>query len=465
MDELGYEWYTGFRTPRAVCEVDKEEPITYKHETEQAHVEQKKDKSCEERPKSPILFSGINVEISHEDQIGIIEEVNQAIEKWIPICMTSSRPVSPCNVDGVPKYDPDDCEVSTIKLQKTHHVTLFYYSLRDPKEELKDPITQKVLEQMGALEPGFKTLWNAVTPYEFAVALLYRHFYQLKMPFEDMGPKRVLERHVHASIDHKSNTVPKLTEDSTSTVPITLKHVIFVPGVLMCATAHLGRKLVPIPSPDGKYGPYCDYPRKNTANMDLLVKLCRDGAGLMLEENHCTHVTLGVTKDYTAVFSNNVCQGVKNYLAFLDAHKNGRQKLWYILKVDEDDGAREMKPRELLEMLEIYSSGPSKFKHGKRAFVELAPYLLRDDDVALEEAAKRVTFNDAEAPTSKHCDKYAELYRRTRCFVAGEGNWIYIRNLPINKDIGPNECEGNNMFADAYISRLDKSITGDLRFF
>ncbi|ORM41436.1 uncharacterized protein BXIN_2513 [Babesia sp. Xinjiang] len=452
MDDLGYEWYTGFRTPRAVGESIEETKEVSPKVAEQAEVENDDAPvACNARPKAPIEFTGIAVEISHCDQMDIISQVNSAIEKWIPICMNhlySAHPESPCNVTAVDKYQTEECEVSTIKLQSNHHVTLFYYSSQDHKEELSDPVVQTALKEMASLKPELKTLWDAMTPYEFAVAMLYRHFYHIKMPFEHRKP------HEHT----------KLKEY----VPMNLKHVIFVPGVLMCVTAHLERELVPLPSPDGKLGPYDQYPRSKMANMQLLLNLCKENDGVMLEENHCTHVTLGVTKEYKPVASNNICQGVKSYLEFLTLYKDEKpeDKLWNIVKINQDKTISKMKPSELLEILHIYASKPTQFKHAKRSFVEITPYINdADDEAALEEAAKRATFEIALPPDTKHSEQMIRRYKRTRCCVADGGKWIYIRHLPIDKELNGSYQEETAWFVDAYISKLDRPVTGEMRFF
>eukprot|EP00371_Babesia_bovis_P001122 XP_001609769.1 hypothetical protein [Babesia bovis T2Bo] len=487
MDDLGYEWYTGFRTPRAVADctenattadnqhdsstgVDTEQEVgttpecNKDYQEEQSSVEGRVgeilklqgESSChgnrhddhisnENKPKSIIQFTGIDLEIKHEKQINIIEQVNQSIERWIPICITNasnSRPVSPASGCDTQMHNIVEREVSTIKLQTSHHVTLMFYSVKDRAQELQDVVTQEVLQQIGPMESDMQKLWESLTPYEFTVAMLYKRLYGIKYPFDK---------------DHIGSTEDRCNDKVT----VTMKHVIFVPGVLMCATAHLGRELVSIPTPDGTFGPYPDYPLGNCANMDSIIDQCTKG--VMLEENHCTHVTLGVTKDYTAVFSNNVCQGVRLYLEYIRKYQkcSRKDKLWYIIKLMHDETAKQMEPRELLKILEIYTSTPSTLKHAKRQLMQLLPSLC-NDEMPIEDEAKEIRYHTALPPIQKHPDELIELYKHTITFVSEDNKWIYIRHLPINKSL---DATKDYIYVDAYVNSLDTTVTGSVRFF
>ncbi|GBE61695.1 hypothetical protein, conserved [Babesia ovata] len=456
MDELGYEWYTGFKTPRAVGQTVKEALELFRQETDRAQNQPELTSTAHKKPAmSAIEFSGIAVEVSHEDQMDIIDLANKGIEKWLPLCVNhaaKSQPNSPCNGGESEKHEPDECEVSTIKLQSSHHVTLFYYSTRDAKPEMEDPRTEAVFQEMHDLSPYLRELRCALTPYEFSVALLYRHFYGLTMPGEESQPQ---------SGNHSSR-------EFSQYVPITLKHVVFVPGVLMCATAQLHRELVALPSPDGTFGPYCSYPHGKVTTMEDLTTRCWDEGAVMLEENHCTHVTLGVTKQYKPVVSNNICDGIRRYLDFLKKYEdaNEDEKLWRIKRVNEDDSVDEVRPEELLKILEVYGSRPSEFKHAKREFVQLAPHAARRDEMGLEHAAGEAVFDLALPPKDECAEKQIERYKRTVCFIADGGKWIYIRNLPIRRNLqGPDDETQGAWLVDSYISTLDKPVMGEIRFY
>ncbi|GIX64604.1 methylase, putative [Babesia caballi] len=457
MEGFGYEWYTGHRMPRAVGETVGEALEKYQLEIE-AELEEIAGGSTgtNVRPKSAIQFTGIAVEISHEDQMNIVNEVNRGIEKWSPIC--AAHLAVTCNViegseQPMKYYEKETCEVSTIRLQSSHHVTLFHYGSNDPEEELSDPVVHNALQRIDFGDVQMKTLWKALTPYEFSIAILYRLFYGIRLPFEER-PRQCEE---------------KEARELGKYVAVTLQHVVFVPGVLICATALLDRDLVAVPWPDGTLGPYPHQPRGAASNMTRLHKLCSDGGAIMVEENHCTHVSLGVTKEYKPVVSNNICQAIRGYLDFLEQHKEACQheELWNINKVHEDKNVRPMQPEELLGILGVSGSRCSEFKHAKGNFVEIVPHVLDGcDEAALTRAASASTFDKALPQAKGEPEKQIQRYKDTVCFVADDTRWICILNLPVNRSPrGANGADDSDWFVDAYINALHKKVTGEMKFF
>ncbi|KAK1938738.1 hypothetical protein X943_003973 [Babesia divergens] len=452
MDDLGYEWYTGFRTPQAVGETIQEALNVYMDEIN-AVINDDSARGHMSHAKSPIEFTGINVEISHQDQLDMLERTNKAIDKWLPLCAPHIGR-SDCGTSASSKLDKHgdahECDVSTIRLQTAHHVTLFYYAMHDATQQLDDPRVEQAYELMQELCPEFQMLRDTLTPYEFAIAMLYRYFYKIQLPFER----------------RERNDAAGVTERTSQQVPVALKHLVFVPGVVMCATALLGRNVVSVPSPDGIFGPYDNYTRGSNATMEMLLNECQELNGVMVEENHCTHVTLGVTKSYKPVVSNNICKGIKDYLQHVAEHAGSKLSEHHltIKKVTLNKKVYDMEPKELLQCLQIYTSGHTEFKHAKPSFVELLPYLVNgEDETALLEKAKCLGFErspETIETKQQHC------YKRTKCFVSEDMKWIYIRRLPIDRDMGHGKGDvKDDWVVDAYLCALDRTINGKIQFY
>ncbi|KAK1442662.1 hypothetical protein BgAZ_301800 [Babesia gibsoni] len=454
MDADEYEQYTGLPMPKAVGATVQEALDKYLKDVEAAN-EQHEHELTNGVPKrrSAIEFTGIKVDVSNEDQKLMIDLTNHAIEKWLPVCMLHARDACTEVEKQSPTADKEEetgKDVADLHLNATHHVTLFYYGLHDSHEQLEDPRIKDAYEELQYLDPESSKLLEALTPYEFAVAIFYRYFYKIRFPFDRRKTKHV--------------------EDADATplneVNMILRHVVFVPGVVMCATAHLGKPLVALPSPDGKLGPYDDYDDGGVITMDEFIKECGGAQAIMLEEDHCTHVTLGVTKAYKPVVSNNICQGIRDYLTYVKVQiRCGKEKEGlFIKKVMQDEQACDMDPRELIECLEIYGAGFSRYKFAKPNIVELAPAIAyEEDEVMLMEHAECSVLETSvkkEESILQHC------YKDTMCFVSEDKKCIFIKHLPISRSVGhAGGKEKDDWVVDAYLCALDKPVTGKIQFY
>ncbi|KAK2198319.1 hypothetical protein BdWA1_001330 [Babesia duncani] len=403
-----------------------------------------------------ILFTGISVDIKDSESVQLLQMINSLNDKWLGLCSNFIK-------NPKDREQKAQKEGEAIQLQNKHHVTLFFYG-RFPKDQEKlNAHVQVILKQFENIQSPYKDLMNILTPYEFAVSLLYKRFYNLPYPFEvsntDEGAVST-----PSSLNPLACCVnPCLTvEGSNNSIKVNLRHLILVPNVVLCATASFERPTFSIAEEDGKFEPYQGQNNGLTPAgiLDELWKNCLDNNGILISQNHCTHVTLGTSKGYKPVISSDVCDAICNYLAFAQGVENHHEHL-EIIQVTTFPSATKMDASHVIKSLDIPRSAPCPFGEARSEIISLLPLLLEPDLVKpdLQHVIENVNANTARShPVAPK--PIENIYKDTKCYVADDKSWFYFKNLPVNSDhVQP------NFIVDAYLVPINKTIDGHMRFF
>ncbi|AFZ81214.1 hypothetical protein BEWA_006230 [Theileria equi strain WA] len=433
-----------------------------------------------DKPVSP-LFAGISVKISDDESASFLDSINRVNKEWLPICSPLfghefTEHCETCESSTIHKnisIAEENC--SSIRLQDSHHITLYFFGKVKKTPEEKEKDAQWIKEQLDKLDPNYRVMLDNLTPYEFAVALFYKKFYKIPFLFEDAHTEKV--EHVeprHGFPMCCKNVQVKNDQEEPSLVPVKMHYLVLVPGVVLLAIVSLGKSIVSIPAKDFKTFSLLEKVPFVSEEHGLcgsrvgsLIKKCENGNSVMVEDHHCTHITLGTAKEYKPVISNNICEAIQSYLTYANAKCSHNKECSGVVKISKHDIPKKVSIEELSSNLKVYSSGPYTFGDIKLGFVASIPWLLSGSPKENELCEPEKPLNMQHHKGNHHFkikDEYKDIYRDTTCFFSEDHSWFYIRKLPVVQEHESGDNNNAKWLVDAYIVPINKIITGNIQF-
>ncbi|UKJ89638.1 methylase [Theileria orientalis] len=325
-----------------------------------------------------------------------------------------------------------------IVLLEHFHVTLYYLGVDKKTEEMVSQDVQNVAQYLKDKDPNFRLMLNTLTLYEFSVCLMYRHLYKMPLPFERVTVSEEDDEHA------------------------LFRYLVLVPGVVFFAIAELKKPLFAIPPKDFNQVKSTGASGSEFHNVTGLLEFLKNS--VLVETEHSTHVTLGTSKDYKPVISNQICTSLLHFLNNCDSK---HVHLYSDLKSQSSSPDLHT---ELNKYLHVYNSGECKYDNLKEVFLQSLPCLLNENPFAATESTEKVTLSEYSHPnkrSKRHVDGPSDkdLYSKTKVFVSDNHNWFYFSNLPATHSLHPERsAHPYDWNIDVYVISYQKEVRGNIHF-
>ncbi|UKK02632.1 methylase [Theileria orientalis] len=410
------------------------------------------------------LYVGINVRHTVDETFEYLKLFNKLNKEYLslflPFLEKSSfhkqkftRPYSSKSDKSKPRtdelnsspYEDDDDDTvlvlndsEDIVLLDHFHVTLYYLGVDKKTEEMVNQDVQKVAEYLKDKDPNFRLMLNTLTLYEFSVCLMYRHLYKMPLPFE------------------------KVTVSEENDEHAIFRYLVLVPGVVFFAIAELNKPLFAIPPKDFNQVKSTGASGSEFHNVTGLLEFLKNS--VLVETDHSTHVTLGTSKDYKPVISNQICASLLHFLNNCDSK---HVHLYSDLKSKSSSPGLH---NDLNKYVHVYNSGECKYDNLKEVFLQSIPCLLNENPFAAGGSTEKVALNESNNSNkgSKHradgpSDK--DLYSKTKVFVSENHKWFYFSNLPATHSLHPERsAHPYDWNIDVYVLSYMKQVRGNIHF-
>nr|PVC49483.1 methylase [Theileria orientalis] len=411
------------------------------------------------------LYVGINVRHTVDETLEYLKLFNDLNKVYLPLFLPFleksplhrqrfSKPSSSksdksklpaSKLDSSPhEYHEDDDTVlvlgdaEDIVLLDHFHVTLYYLGVDKKTEEMVSQDVQKVAEYLKDKDSNFRLMLSTLTLYEFSVCLMYRHLYKMPLPFEKVAVSE--ENDEHAAF----------------------RYLVLVPGVVFFAVVELKKPLFAIPAKDFDQAKSTGSPSSEFSSVTGLLEFLRNS--VLVETEHSTHVTLGTSKDYKPVISNQICASLLHFLNNCDSK---HVHLYSDLRLKSSSTGSHT---DLRRYLRVYNSGECKYDNLKEVFLQSLPSLLNENPFIAGGSTEKVTLSGSnhsnrrsEHPSDGQSDK--DLYSGTKVFVADDHKWFYFSNLPATRSLHPERsAHPYDWNIDVYVMAYVKQVRGNIHF-
>ncbi|XP_953020.1 uncharacterized protein TA07990 [Theileria annulata] len=440
--------------------------------------------SLESSPKVSPLYVGINVKHSVDetfDYINLFNKLNnEYLELFLPFLQKSgfheqlfsvtknltsstssngSKQLQNVNSCKTPK---DDLTVKVLSvlgdseeivLQDHFHITLFFLGVDKKTQEMINEDVEKVSKYLKDRSSDIKQMLNTLTLYELSVCLMYRHLYKMPLPFE-------------------TSEFPEYSEENAEHG--TMRYLVLVPGVVFFAIVELNKPLFSIPPKDFEtkvetHKALCSDSSHVPYDLEKLLEQLKET--VLIENFHSTHITLGTSKRYKAVISNQICQSLAH---FIDSYDPNNVRLHSDLKSNSNTvksnscSSLSLTSEDLKKYLKVFNSGPCKYDNLKDVFLSSVAYLMNSFCGSNEDFNEHVVLKeDPKLPDTKHFVRQESkgVYSETRVYVSDDYKWFYFNNLPATHTLhSESSHESYDWFVDVYVVSLDKQVSGNIHF-
>ncbi|EAN31705.1 hypothetical protein TpMuguga_04g00353 [Theileria parva strain Muguga] len=340
-----------------------------------------------------------------------------------------------------------------IVLQDHFHITLFFLGVDKKTPDMIQQDVEKVSKYLKDRSSDFKQMLNTLTLHEFSVCLMYRHLYKMPLPFE-------------------TSEFPEFSEENAELG--TMRYLVLVPGVVFFAIVELKKPLFAIPPKDFEAKPehlksLSSDPSHVPYDLEELFKKLKET--VLIENFHSTHITLGTSKTYKAVISNQICQSLAHFLDNYDtSNVSLHSDLKYGSNTLKSHSCSGLSPtnEDLKKHLKVFNSGPCKYDNLKEVFLSSVPYLLDSFCGSNEDFNETVVLkDDPQFPNNAKQlrQESKDVYSKTCLYVSDDYKWFYFNNLPATHTLhSESSHETYDWFVDVYVVSFDKQVSGNIHF-